>query len=182
MNIRPTIIAATLLLGACQDSSTVRDVAGANRFIQLEGASVVLKQTLRVPAGKARVFLQDGQVSSGFDSYRPHCAFEIKSVQHDGFDIEPDTFVISRVQNSLQQVVSAEPVRVAGLRLAAGAGIDGGGSASYYEGYHFWLSSVAQPDVRRMSCFGVFAQPYDLYPPTVEEIGRALGGIAEIRR
>ena len=182
MNMRLTIISATLFLAACQGSSTVRDTAGANRFIQLEGASIVLKQVLDVAAGKARVFLQDGKVSAGFDSYRPHCAFEIKSVQHDGFIIAPDTFVISRVQTSLQQVVSAEPVRVAGLRLAAGAGIDGGGSSSYYEGYHFWLSSVTQPDVRRMSCFGVFAQPHDLYPPTVEEIGQALGGIAEIRR
>lgn len=181
MNMRLTIIVATLSLAACQGSSTVRDTAGANRFIQLEGASVVLKQTLDVPSGKARVFLQDGRVSSGFDSYRPHCAFEIKSVQHDGVAIAPDTFVITRVQDSLQQVVSAEPVRVAALRLAAGVGIDGG-SSSYYQGYHFWLSSVAQPDVRRMSCLGVFAQPYELYPPTVEEIAQALGGIAEIRR
>ena len=116
MNMRLTIISATLFLAARQGSSTVRDTAGANRFIQLEGASVVLKQTLMCHAAKPRVFLQDGQVSAGFDSYRPHCAFEIKSVQHDGFRLRP-TPCDKQVQTSLQQVVSAEPVRVAGLRL-----------------------------------------------------------------
>ncbi|MCP5436475.1 MAG: hypothetical protein H6957_13515, partial [Chromatiaceae bacterium] len=54
MNMRLTIILASLLLAACQGSSTVRDTVGANRFIQLEGASVVLKQALDVPSGKAR--------------------------------------------------------------------------------------------------------------------------------
>jgi hypothetical protein len=32
-----------------------------------------------------------------------------------------------------------------------------------------------------MSCFGVFAQPYELYPPTLEEIRHALGSVAEIQ-
>ena len=79
-----------------------------------------------VGAGKARVFVQNGEiVFIGFDSYRPHCAFEITSVQHDGAVIEADNFAISRVQGSLQPVVSAEPMRVAALRLPGwmGAGM-----------------------------------------------------------
>ena len=47
---------------------------------------------------------------------------------------------------------------------------------------HFWFTSASQPDVRRMSCFGVYAEPYELYPPTVQEIRQALGSIAEIRQ
>jgi len=181
MKMRLTILSAAVLLAACQGGSlTVREVTGKNKFTRLEGASIVLNQELRVRAGNARVFVQDGQVGGGFNSYRPHCAFEIDSVQHDGFPIQADTFLISRVQGSIQQVVSTEPTRLAALHLARG-GMDGG-SSSLYEGYHFWLSSENQPDVRRMSCFGVYAQPYELYPPTLEEIRQALGPIAEVRQ
>jgi len=175
------ILSAALFLGACQSSSTVRDVAGANQFTQLEGANLVLNQSLEIGAGKARVFVQDGDVVFGFDSYEPHCAFEIKSVQHDGVVIDADTFSIIRVQGSLQQVVSAELVQTASLQIA---GMDGGGDgpSSLYLGYHFWLSSVGQPEVRRMSCYGIYAEPQDAYPPTLQEIRQALGSVAEIRQ
>jgi len=69
--------------------------------------------------------------------------------------IQADTFVISGVQGSKQQVVSAEPVRLAGLLLADGMDDGGGGSSSNYEGYHFWLTSAHQPNVRRLRCHGV---------------------------
>lgn len=166
-----------LMLVACQPSATVREASG-NTFAQLQGARLVLNQPIRVPPGKARVFVQDGAVGGWFNSYKTHCAFEIKSVRHDGVVIDPDTFVVSKVQRSVQEVVRAEPVRVAALWLVEGMG--GGGSSSYYSGYHFWLSSESQPEVRRMSCFGVFAQPYELYPPTVEEIRDALGSVATL--
>jgi hypothetical protein len=173
------VLLSASLLGACQLSSTVRESASGNAFQQLEGARLVLNEPIRVSAGQARVFVQDGGVRPGFNSFKPHCAFEIKSVRHDGVVIEPDTFFVSRVQRSVQEVVSAEPLRVAALWLADGIG-GGGGSASYYSGYHFWLRSEVQPEVLRMSCFGVFAQPYELHPPTVEEIRFALGTVATL--
>jgi len=181
------VLGAALFLGACQQSATVRESWGAG-FVQLSGSELVLKQQLRIPAGKARVFVQDGGsadapsrvLSGGFDHYRPHCGFEIESVDHAGVLIEPDTFRITRVQGSLQQVVQSKPVQVAGLWLMGG--MDSPGASSYHQGYHFWLSSERQPQVRRMSCYGVFAEPYDLYPPTLQEIRQALGQIAEIRR
>jgi len=178
--MKKPIIAAVvaLALGACQQSSTVRETSSGS-FQQLQGANLVLNQPIRVSAGKARIFVQDGKVRSGYNSFKPHCGFEIKSVNHDGFVINPDTFVVSRVQGSVQEVVSVEPVRVAAIGLMSGIG-GGGGSASYYSGYHFWLTSEDQPEVRRMSCFGVFAQPFELYPPTVEEIRFALGTVATL--
>ena len=171
---------AAFALAACQQSSTVRESMAGGDYRRLDGASLVLNQEISVSAGKARVFIQNGAVGQGFDSYQPHCAFEIASVNHDGFAIAADTFVIAKVEGSIQQVVSIEPARVAALGLFAG--LNGGGSASYYQGYHFWLSSMEQPEVRRMSCFGVYAQPYELYAPTMEEIGQALGPLAEIRQ
>jgi hypothetical protein len=181
MKMRLVILSAALFLGACQSGTTVREVAGKDQFTRLEGASLVLNQSLEIGAGKARVFVQNGDVSFGFDSYEPHCAFEIKSVQHDGVAIDAGTFPITRVQGSLQQVVSAEPLQTASLQLA---GMDGGGDgpSSLYLGYHFWLSSVGQPEVRRMSCYGIYAEPQDAEPPTLQEIQQALGSVAEIRQ
>jgi hypothetical protein len=177
-------VAAAVLLAGCQQSSTVRDDTFGH-YRQLQGASLVLKQALTVPAGKARVFLQDGRegqgraiVGGGFDHYRTHCAFEIDEVRHAGFTIEPGTFRIERVQHSVTPVVMARPVQVASLLLADG--LDGEGTSAYYEGYHFWLSAPGQPGLRRLSCYGAYAEPPDLYPPTLGEIRAALGGIADI--
>lgn len=182
------VIGAALLVGACQRSATVRESYGQG-FVQLSGSYLVLKQPLEVPAGRARVFIQDGGnpdapgrvLSGGFDHYRPHCAFEIQSIDHAGFTIQPDTFRITQVQGSLERVVRAEPLRVAALGITLG-GLDGLGSSAYHEGYHFWLTSERQPLVSRMSCYGVYAEPYDLEPPTLQEIRAVLRGIAEIRR
>ncbi|MCP5313036.1 MAG: hypothetical protein H6955_05740 [Chromatiaceae bacterium] len=168
------------VLAGCQSSVGVRTEAGGS-FVQMQGGTLVLQQALKVPAGKARIYLQDGIAGSGFNSYKPHCALEVRRVDHDGFTIEPDTFVITKVQSSVQEVVQRQPIVVASL-VAMGGMDGGGGSNSYYDGYHFWLASDAQPDVRRMSCFGVYAVPADLYPPTIDEIRSALGEIAEIRR
>ena len=182
MKRRLTTIAAVSLLSGCQLGSSVmiRDATRVDSFTQLEGASLVLNNDLNIAAGKARIFLQNGETSGGFDRYQPHCGFEIDSVRHQGAVINAGTFTITKVQLSIQRVVSVEPVRVASLWLANG--VAGGGSQSYYKGFHLWLASADQPQVRRVSCYGVYAQPYELYPPTVEEIRQALGSIAEIRQ
>ena len=174
-----TLVCLTALLtAACQTGSTVRDEAGGADFRQLQGATLVLTSDLRVPAERARIYLQDGVVRSGFNSYRPHCAFEIDAVDHPGTVIHADRFRVTRVQATTVQVVVASTIRVAGLELA---GIGSDGSASYYDGYHFWLASPSQPGVMRMTCYGVFAQPHDLEPPTLADIRAALGEIATIR-
>ena len=47
----------------------------------------------------------------------------------------------------------------------------------FHDGYHFWLASETQPQVMRLSCFGVYARWPDLYPPTLDDIAAALGEI-----
>jgi len=186
MKALPLVLMSVLVLAACQKDATVRQAYGTG-FVQIAGSELVLKQPLTIPAGRARVFIQDGaapgsgsRVLGSFDHYRPHCAFEIRSVEHGGFTIHPDTFRIVRVQGSLVPVVWRSPVQLASLQQTGG--MDDLGSSAYYEGYHFWLVSDSQPEVRRMSCYGAYAEPYDLHPPTLQEIDRALGAIAEIRR
>jgi len=166
-----------LLFGGCVGGATVRVESGVDRFIDLVGGRVELREPLQVPAGKARVFLQHGKVRSGFDFYVPHCSFEIRSVDHDGVTIAADTFGITRVTHEITEVVQLDRVRFASL---ASADVDAGGISQRFEGYHFSLNSARQPEVMRMSCFGLHAQPGDLWPPTLREIGATLGDIARL--
>jgi hypothetical protein len=142
---------------------------------------VVLKRDIQIPAGRARVYLQndktgtdDPMSAGGFDSYEPHCAFEISRVDHAGFRVKAETFAVTQIQRTVVRVVGRAPVMLA----AFGPWI---GGQAYYSGYHFWLASDTQAEVRRMTCYGVYAEPYELYPPTLKEINAALGAVAELR-
>jgi len=174
-------LVVVVVVSGCQNSAWVR-LSDGREAVQLQGAELQLKRDLSIAARRARVFIQDGRPGSGFDNYAPHCAFEIERVDHDGHRIRADSFRIVRVEGSLQRVVWAGTVMVADLGVALSGHADGSGGSAYHEGYHFWLTSPRQPEVRRMSCYGVYAEPYELYPPTLEEIQDALGGLAEIRR
>ena len=174
-------LAPLVMIAGCQSSSTVRERAGG-AFVGLQNATLVLESDLTIPPNRSRVFLQDGGVggeavaSGGFDSYRPHCAIEIRSIDHGGFPVNAGEYRVTRVQRTTVQVVAASRLQVA----SAGGGISGGGSASYYDGYHFWLASDSDPEVRRMSCYGVYAQPFELFPPTLDEINTAIRGIGRL--
>ena len=54
------VVSVMLFLAGCQNSSTVREATGANDFVSLEGASLVLNQPLSIGPAKARVFVQNG--------------------------------------------------------------------------------------------------------------------------
>jgi hypothetical protein len=169
-----TVLAVAL--AGCQTSSQVQQSA-TGAYLPMQGATVVVEREIVVPAGQARVYLQAGKgiVGGGFDSYKPHCAFEIASIDHGGYPIPVGRYTVTRVQRTIVPVVSIAP-----LQVAWSGGFVGGGSQSYYDGYHFWLADDIDPQVRRMTCFGVYAQPYELYPPTLEEVNAALGDTAEL--
>lgn len=179
------LLPIVFLLSACQGTLWTAPVP-SDAVYALQGGEVVLHVALPVTAGKARVFLQAGgrpegrnrYLSGGFDQYRPHCAFGITSVDHQGVEIAPDRFRITAVQQSLQPVVGRAPIRVAALGPLAM--FDGLGSSAYHMGYHLWLDSERQPGVRRLSCYGVYAEPGILDPPTLAEMRAALGEVADI--
>ncbi|MGB5568271.1 MAG: hypothetical protein WBM71_04675 [Sedimenticolaceae bacterium] len=179
------LVLSVWFLGACEKSMPVRE-SPSGSFQQLQGASLILKEPLEISADEARVFVQDGKATNrsgrgtggDFDQYKAHCGFEIQSVSHQGFIIQPGRFTITRVQGSLQSVVMAGRVRVAGLQLAGG--VDAPGGNAYHEGYHFWLASETQPEVMRMSCYGAYIDSASMAPPSLQDIRLALGAIAQI--
>ncbi|WP_456375121.1 hypothetical protein [Thiolapillus sp.] len=148
---------------------------------QDSGWRLVLKKPLTVSADNTRVFLQDGQMlpSLGFNQYKPACNLEVRQLSSQVRTIEPDTFVINRIQPLREEVASWRPVQLVSLRLA-NAAVDTS-PADIFLGYHFWLHSDKQPDVLRMTCRGVFAEPWEAEYPTLEEIAFVLGAYADLQ-
>jgi len=172
--VRNWLLLPLWLLGACQS-------LGPDYNGEESGYRLTLHQTVRIPPGKARIYIQNGRVvGTGFDSYQASCSLEVRHLGERAQRIEPDTFVVNRIQQFFEEVASSgwAPARLAGLGLA-GAAVDGGPSM-IYRGWHFWLHSRRQPNVLRLSCRGVFADPWEADPPTFDEIAAALGDVATL--
>ncbi|MBL3599830.1 MAG: hypothetical protein JMN25_08165 [gamma proteobacterium endosymbiont of Lamellibrachia anaximandri] len=172
-------IAVLLLLAGCAGFDRVSggelDVYGMPSV----GTTIVLKESLFVPAGQTRVYLQGGAVVSKakMDRYLPNCNFEIQSLSEDAQEIRPESFIVSRLQREMAQVVMLDaPLMVAGLNLA---GLDGG-VPMIFRGVHMWISSDLQPEVMRLTCRGVLEDMIWARPPSIREMRTAMGEKAEI--
>ncbi len=144
------------------------------------GYRFILHQPVTIPAGRARVYIQDGKVLSGFDSYEVSCSLEVRTLARKARTVKPDTFVVYRIQQFFEEVAAARwrPVQLASLKLTS---VFGSGPSDIYRGYHLWLHSDRQPDVLRLTCRGVFAAPWRAYPPTYEEMVETLGKVADLK-
>jgi hypothetical protein len=170
------LILACLLLAACSQSGWIRQDTASTFYLPPIGTLVELKQPLTVRPGRARVFLQGGKVSQGIDQYAPNCNFEIRTLSEQSQVIEPETFLVVRVQRLTEEVVQlTRPIRVA----SRGGGIGGdGGHSMVTRGVHLWFGSDIQPDVMRMTCRGGFDDPWRAELPSIDEMRAALGAYA----
>lgn len=185
-------ISLTLLLTGCTTEFALRSSTDLTRELAQQQVLFELEQELMIPAGTARVFMQDGGVvgkrglgQGRYDLYRPHCALQIDVVDHSGFRVSPEIFEITRVERSVVSIVDIGRQRLvassARVGAFAGFGAYEGGVDRLHDGYHLWLKSDEQPAVMRLSCYGIYAAPVDLYPPTLDEINAALGEVGTVR-
>gem|GEM_PF-1111882 len=165
----------SLLLTACQSAGVIysRD-SGAYQAIELE-----LNQSLTIAPERTRVFIQDGRVFANVattDHYRPQCALEVEHRRPNAQSIAAGRFIIARVQGLIDSVVQSRELQLAGLIVT---GMVDDGAPMVHTGYHFWFKpNTAQ--LRRMSCYGVFAEMQNAEAPTVEDIRVALNGVAQL--
>lgn len=161
-------------------------LAGCVRYVpdysdQDSGYRLILHQAVAIPAERTRVFIQNGQIAgAGFDSYQVSCNLEVRELLDQVQSIEPGTFVVNRIQQFFEEVASWNPLKLASVGRS-GAELDGGPSM-IFRGWHLWLHSPSQPHVMRLSCRGVFAEPWEAELPTFEEVRMALGGIATLKK
>ncbi len=148
-------------------------------FAVPEGSTLAIRRALAVPAGSARVWMQNGAVTAARNHYAPNCNLEVRELDHERpQQVQPGEYRIFRVQRSVDEIAAAAPLRLAalGTRLA---GMDDGGGRMVYEGYHFWLRGP-DPNVMRLSCRGALDDEADARPPSILEIRQSLGDIMHL--
>ncbi|MES9968420.1 MAG: hypothetical protein ABW092_00185 [Candidatus Thiodiazotropha sp.] len=166
-----------LPLSACTQSYMVSDDLAYPYNLPPIGSKVVLMEQVAIEPGTTRTFLQRGRPMSigDFDRYRSNCNFEVDKLSDRVQLIEPDTFVVKKVQR-----LTAEVVRNPDNQPRFFAVEIDRGSPIVTHGYHLWLSSEQQPDVMRITCRGAFDDLSRAEPPSIDEIREALGEIAEL--
>ena len=137
------------------------------------GSTLTLRKAVQVPRNRARVFFVNGRVRGFGANYTPACALEVRHIDSQAAQtIQPGGYRIVRAQNYWTEVAdAADPNRIR-FRLADHD--SDGGYSMIQTGYHFWLEGQDR-NVKRLTCLGVLNDPAVAYPPTIEEIGAALG-------
>ncbi|HEB95000.1 MAG TPA: hypothetical protein ENI96_01050 [Sedimenticola thiotaurini] len=152
------------------------------------GSWLVLQQPVEVPADRSRVFFQGGRVlpDARFDQYRPSCDLEIRDLASEPRRIEPDRFVITRIEYGEEAVALLRELaatRLAGVGIGIGGGGVGVGVGTFWWGrgqsifryVRLWLRSERQPGVMRLTCRGAWEDYFRASPPNAVEIRIALG-------
>ncbi|MEJ2405584.1 MAG: hypothetical protein P8171_15035 [Candidatus Thiodiazotropha sp.] len=175
------ILLGLLILTACSHpSNRAQDIT--NPYLPPSvGDRVSLLEPLTLLGETTRIFLQDGKAMTltAFDRYKPNCNFEVRTLKPEPQTIEPDEFIIKRVQSLMVEVVRHEVPDRGGLMRV---GMDDSGSTLVTRGYHLWLESEKQPDVMRLSCRGAFDDMWNATPPSIQEIEQTLGLLARLVR
>ena len=147
------IIALTLVvvsLAACRTTDS-RDESSIDFRIK-PGSRLILNEKLVLPSDRRRVYLQFGKVmKKREDDYSTSCYFRV--LNEDTTVIEPDTFTITKVTDSHEEVLQ-------------------GDIADYIT--ELKLESTAQPQVLKLSCHKWDASSMGR-PPTFVQIKRAVG-------
>lgn len=174
-------VAAALLSGCAASRSYSR---GDEPAIAA-GASVIVEQPLRVSGGRARVFLQNGEIIRFQDRNRfePWCSVGLDHQAPSGQaeTIEPGRFEAGQPRRGARADAGGSD----GVRLASAAGVTlasadrGGGLGTLTHYLEVPLASSQQPDVRELRC-AVDRQPRWRGRITEAFIRSALGERARI--
>ncbi|MEJ2529688.1 MAG: hypothetical protein P8Z39_06330 [Gammaproteobacteria bacterium] len=172
---RHLVTVLTLLLLAGCRAGVTSDPA---YIIPTTGSTVRINKQLVVPGGQTRVFIQRGQVvtKAKLDRYHPSCNFEVWKLRQRPTSIHPGNFAVTKVRRAINQVVSLEPVQVAGLRWTR----YDDDHAMIMHVVNMWLQSAQQPNVYKLTCRSWLATPADAKQPNVADMREALGNYATI--
>lgn len=166
MRILP-ISLMSIVVSACAVTLSFSDIK--------TGGTIELVQPLNIAPNDARVFLQYGKVVSykEIKRYYPHCWFVSWQRKNEAQVITPDSFNIIKVVEKIEIVSN----KSGGFKLASLV-IQGDTPISEYI-TEIHLSSVKQPDVRRLIC-SHWEDPMSAMHLTGAQIQQALGDYAKV--
>lgn len=164
-----------IFLGACATPS-VRD-PHSHFYPPPVGTVLIVEHDIDVPADWARVTIQRGAVTPSVHPFATWCQLEVHDVMPVPQTVRADTFTVRKVSRDLKTVVSVGvPQMIAQTGMS-----DSSGTSDVTQVWHLWLSSPAQPNVRRLTCGGAFDRPWKAEYPSIEEIRVTLGKVMTLR-
>jgi len=166
-----------LIIPACQSGPYSAD----SPYYRIPvGSRVEVKKVLTIPANRARVYLQFGKsIQPGeVDQYSAHCWFLSWEVLNKNQTINPDTFIVTHVQEFEDHVLRQGTMLLASSRKVHFWGVDGGSTAIEYS-TEFTIHSDEQQNIRKLVC-NHWEDPSDARHLTLTDIRMALNEIAEI--
>jgi hypothetical protein len=143
------------------------------------GDQVEVLKDIPVPAGLARVYLQQGKLTTygGSNQYVPFCYFRLRDPLPAEQHVRPGVFLVDSVWLDETSVMLARPTRVVSAVLGFGGGY--GWSTMAYQ-FHIALKSDEQPGIK-LVCSGAFDSPAAAVPIRLPEVREALGEYASVR-
>lgn len=172
------LVCVLAALTACQSSGSRK---GFYSSPLQPGDQVEVRRDITVPAGKARVYLQQGQLTSygGVNQYAPFCYFLLRDPLPDAQVIKPGVFEVDSVWLDQTSVSLELPVHVAGVGIGIGGVIGGDRMPIAYQ-FHIRLKSTEQANAT-LVCSGAFEEPVTAAPIRLNELREALGDYATVR-
>ncbi len=176
VRLRYLLFPTLLLLAACH--AVVQDETSPF-FTPPPGSVVVLHQDLEVPPGTASVYIQRGRITSraAYNRYYPHCRFEVRDVSEQPQRIRAGQFRIEKATRETDYFAQNGFMQYARL----GVGRDSDGTSLEMEVVKMRLRSATQPEVLRLVCGGVMDFPFNVKPPSIQEIRGTLGGLVSLK-
>lgn len=182
------------LISACS-SQPIKQYSG----IYL-GDYLVLKRSLNIHPGSARVFIQNGQISSkGFNRYDQHCRIEVKQLSEQMQIVPPGRYRIEGISVDEEQIATNTNLNLAlnthfgiftdfhGVGGYMGIGI---GSDPFYRSetmdlVHLYLNNPNYNNILRLTCAsslsdGNIMDAPQSYRPDLASINQILGYIGYI--
>ena len=141
------------------------------------GDQVEVLKDIPVPAGEARVYLQQGKLTSygGTNQYARFCYFRLRDPLPAEQHVKPGMFTVDSVWLDETTVGLERPIRVASALLVFAEGW----STMAYQ-FHMPLASDDQSGVK-LVCSGAFDNPAVAAPIRLPEVREALGDYAIVR-
>jgi hypothetical protein len=193
----PAYVMLGILLSACQGMSFKNEPVSVRALVPV-GSKLTLKQPLEIPEERSSIWIYRGKVEiyKNVDVYYPHCQFRMQKVSKSRRVVQPDSFVITKI-NEWEDYTYSDHIRVAGLdvvdarisgsvgigvgggAVAVGAGVGDGGPSLIKYATILSLKSGKQPQVKEMVCLH-WGDRGMIEALTLEETRGALGSLFSI--
>lgn len=162
------IIFLSLIIQSCTTVDSYSDIVTGNILI--------VKKSLVIPAGKARVTIQYGKIASvsEVELYHPRCWFISRVIKNEAQIIDAGEFRIAKVRETYESVQRTTGFPFAGLSFTS--------SLSPTADEYFTemdIVSNTQSNITRFIC-SHWEDPNDAKHLTLNQINIALGGLAKI--